>query len=111
MIVILKPSIDQNSIDYQITLQTLQGIPGIELQTHTTNGGQEIITEIYLIGNTEHISKDNIESLPGSRKSFGSQMNIKFWDALQVIIIALNLSITVSSFHKIISMSLPDFVL
>ncbi len=68
MIVILKPSIDDKSIEYQYILQTLQGIPGIELKTHTIQGVEDQITEFYLIGNTDHISKDNIESLPGVSK-------------------------------------------
>ena len=65
MIVILKPSIDERSAEYEYTLKALQSIPRIELQIHTVKGIQETLIEIYLLGDTDHISKDNIEALPG----------------------------------------------
>lgn len=65
MIVILKPSIDKNSFDYKYTLKVLEAIPNIELKIHTIEGVGQTITEIFLIGQTEHISKENIETLPG----------------------------------------------
>lgn len=65
MIIILKPSIDTQSAQYRYTLTALQKLPGIELEHHRTQGAHDVIHEIYLIGNTEHISKDNIEALPG----------------------------------------------
>ncbi|MCS5711805.1 3-deoxy-7-phosphoheptulonate synthase [Candidatus Berkiella aquae] len=68
MIVILKSSISEGSLDYQYTLQALQEIPNIELEIRTTRGLQETVTEIYLIGDTNSISKENIEALPGVEK-------------------------------------------
>lgn len=68
MIVILKPSISEDSLDYQYTLQSLQELPNIELQIRTTQGQFESVTEIYLIGDTNAISKENIEALPGVEK-------------------------------------------
>lgn len=65
MIVILKSSIDENSAEYQYTLNALKNIPHVEMQIHSVKGNQETVTEIYLIGDTNHISKDNIEALPG----------------------------------------------
>ncbi|MBI2790483.1 MAG: 3-deoxy-7-phosphoheptulonate synthase [Gammaproteobacteria bacterium] len=65
MIVILKPGIDISSAEYQFTLKALMGLAGIEIQLHTTKGFQETVVEIYLIGDTSHISKDNLEALPG----------------------------------------------
>ncbi len=65
MIVILKPSIDTQSAEYHYTLNALQGLPGIEVKLNSTQGTHEVVHEIYLIGDTEHISKDNIEALPG----------------------------------------------
>lgn len=64
MIVILKPSIDKNSLDYQYTLKVLEAIPNIEIKIQTIEGSTQDVTEICLIGNTEHISKENIETLP-----------------------------------------------
>ncbi|MBS0287868.1 MAG: 3-deoxy-7-phosphoheptulonate synthase [Proteobacteria bacterium] len=65
MIVILKPSIDIHSSEYRFTLDTLSQLPGIDIQMHRTQGHLEVIHEIYLIGDTEHISIENIEALPG----------------------------------------------
>ncbi|MBS0289452.1 MAG: 3-deoxy-7-phosphoheptulonate synthase [Proteobacteria bacterium] len=64
MIVILKPSLDRTSLEYLQTLEFLQQLPGIEVQTNTIHGCEEIITEIYLLGKTQGISKENIEALP-----------------------------------------------
>ena len=65
MIVILKPSIDTQSPEYRYTLNALHGLQGVEIQLHSTKGAHDVIHEIYLIGDTEHNSKDNIEALPG----------------------------------------------
>lgn len=68
MIVILKSSISEQSLDYQYTLQALQDLPNIDIQIRTTQGEQESVTEIYLLGDTNGISKENIEALPGVEK-------------------------------------------
>lgn len=68
MIVILKPSLDETSADYQHTLRALQALPQIQVEIHRTQGQIFTVIEIYLIGNTEHISKENIEALPGVDK-------------------------------------------
>lgn len=68
MIVILKPSIDIHSIEYRFTLDALKGLSNVEIQHHSTQGSYDFIHEIYLIGDTEHISIDNIEALPGVAK-------------------------------------------
>lgn len=64
MIIILKPSINQHSPDYQYTLQALQNLPHIEVHIHTTVGKAQTITEIYLMGDTRHIAAEHIEALP-----------------------------------------------
>lgn len=65
MIVILHPSLDSQSFEYQYTLRVLQSLPNVEARVQSTEGLAETITEIYLIGDTEKISQDNIEALPG----------------------------------------------
>ncbi|MGE3320482.1 MAG: hypothetical protein AB7I18_14425 [Candidatus Berkiella sp.] len=65
MIVILKSRISEQSLDYQYTLQALQDLPNIDVQIRTTEGEQESVTEVYLLGDTNGISKENIEALPG----------------------------------------------
>lgn len=64
MIIILKPSVDKNSTEYQHTLHAIQSIPNVEVKMNTTIGTSETITELYLLGNTLHVSKENIEALP-----------------------------------------------
>ena len=65
MIVILHPSIDPTSFDYQYTLKALQSLPNIEAKVHSVVGNSETLTEVYLIGDTLSLSQDNIEALPG----------------------------------------------
>jgi 3-deoxy-7-phosphoheptulonate synthase len=65
MLIILNPTIDENSFEYQYTLQALREIPNIEIKINKVVGTQETITEIYLLGDTHAISKENIEALPG----------------------------------------------
>ncbi len=65
MIVILKASIDEQAADYQYTLQALHALPNIDVQIHRTPGKFYTVTEIYLIGDTDQVSKENIEALPG----------------------------------------------
>lgn len=68
MIIILHPSIDNQSLAYKTTWQFLSSIPNITLKTHTVNGDKECITEIYVIGDTSSVSKTHIEALPGVAK-------------------------------------------
>jgi len=65
MLIILDPSIDENSFDYQYTLQALRELPNVTLSLHTIQGTSLTITEAYLIGDTNAISLENIEALPG----------------------------------------------
>jgi len=64
MIVILKPSISEDSPEYKATLEALRKLPDISLKFHTVNGADETISEIYLLGKTQHIPKDRLEVLP-----------------------------------------------
>jgi 3-deoxy-7-phosphoheptulonate synthase len=64
MLLILHPNIDPNSDDYQQTLCFLQAQEGIQLREHIVKGQQQQLTEIYLIGDTHTLNKEDIESLP-----------------------------------------------
>jgi 3-deoxy-7-phosphoheptulonate synthase len=68
MIVILKPSFNEQSPEYQLTLKTLSQLQNIELEIHHTQGKQQRITELYLIGDTSDLSPENIEALPAVAK-------------------------------------------
>jgi 3-deoxy-7-phosphoheptulonate synthase len=65
MIVILKPSIDENSSEYKATLDSLNKLKNVTTKIHKITGNQETVTEVYLLGETKYLSKDNIEALPG----------------------------------------------
>jgi len=43
----------------------LENLPNISLRVHKVKGSQQTLTEIYLIGDTASIAKENIEALPG----------------------------------------------
>ena len=70
MLILLNPSIDQNSFEFQYTLKALQKLPGIEVKINRVQGKTQSLTEIYLLGDTNDLSKENIEALPGVSKVF-----------------------------------------
>jgi 3-deoxy-7-phosphoheptulonate synthase len=65
MIVILRPSLEPTSSEYQYTLEALQSFPNVETRVQTTVGKYETLTEIYLIGETGSIPQEHVEALPG----------------------------------------------
>lgn len=65
MIVILKPSIDKFSEAYRITLDFLSKLPNIQTRIHEEVGTHQVLTEVYLVGNTSSLSADEISRLPG----------------------------------------------
>lgn len=65
MIVILDSAINEQSPDYQQTLDYLAHLPGISTRVHKVQGTQQDLTEIYLIGDTKSLSADDIQALPG----------------------------------------------
>lgn len=64
MIIILKPSLAENSEDYRQVFDYLNGLPDIEVRVHKVQGAQQILTEIYLIGDTGKIGQEDIAALP-----------------------------------------------
>ncbi|OQW93494.1 MAG: 3-deoxy-7-phosphoheptulonate synthase [Beggiatoa sp. IS2] len=65
MIVILKPHIHKGNEEYRKLILRLEQLPDIQLRVHEEQGIQQLLTEIYLIGNTQALSKEEIEALPG----------------------------------------------
>jgi 3-deoxy-7-phosphoheptulonate synthase len=63
MIVILHPNTDEDSTAYQKTMSFLTQLPNISLQHHVVQGAGQKLTEIYLLGDTNKLEKDEIESL------------------------------------------------
>ncbi len=65
MIVILDPRIKEHSEQYRLTLDYLSRLPGIAARVHKVQGAQQVLTEIYLIGDTKTLSAEDIHALPG----------------------------------------------
>lgn len=65
MIVILQPNIDKTGADYAGVLNHLSNLPGVQLRIHEEVGTQQVLTELYLVGNTAAISREDIAALPG----------------------------------------------
>lgn len=60
MIIILKPNIDKNGIEYRALLDHLGNLPNIQIRVHEEVGSQQTLTELYLVGDTATIGKDDI---------------------------------------------------
>lgn len=65
MIVILNPDSDEKSEAYQETMAYLRQLPGIELRHHVIRGSEQVLTEIYLLGDTHKVDQEPIEALEG----------------------------------------------
>lgn len=64
MVVILHPDVPESSQEYQATLSYLNRLPNIEVRTHQIEGKEQILTEIYLLGNTKALNAEQIEAFP-----------------------------------------------
>ena len=65
MIVILKPNVDAESREFRRIEQHLKNFPNIEMRVHNVQGAEQILTEVYLIGNTAALSLEEMRSFPG----------------------------------------------
>jgi len=65
MIVILKSDLDKSSPEFRKILDYLASRKNITTRIHEEVGAQQTLTEIYLIGDTASLDKEEIESLPG----------------------------------------------
>lgn len=64
MLIILRPDTNVQSQEYQHTLSQLKAIPDVSVRIHTVEGTQQTLTEIYLLGETKKLNKDEIAALP-----------------------------------------------
>jgi 3-deoxy-7-phosphoheptulonate synthase len=65
MIIILKPYIDGETREFRRLESHLQNLPNIEMRVHHVQGAEQVLTEIYLIGNTAALSLEEMKSFPG----------------------------------------------
>ena len=64
MLVILRPNTDENSEQFKKTWEHLNHLPDIQVKKRVILGAQQKLTEIYLIGDTSGIDRDQISALP-----------------------------------------------
>jgi 3-deoxy-7-phosphoheptulonate synthase len=65
MILILKPYIDDETREFRRIESHLKNLPNIEMRVHQVQGAEQVLTEIYLIGNTAALSLEEMKSFPG----------------------------------------------
>ena len=65
MIVLLNSGVTEHSEEYQLTFGYLSRLPGIAIRAHKVQGTQQMLAEIYLIGDTKTLSVEDIHALPG----------------------------------------------
>ena len=65
MIVVLSPNVKPDGPESRSVLDYLAARPGISPKVHQVTGSQQILTEIYLVGDTSKLDKDEIEALDG----------------------------------------------
>lgn len=65
MILVLKPNIDPDSREFKRLESHLKNLPSVKFRVHRVQGSEQLLTEIYLIGNTAALSLDEMKSFPG----------------------------------------------
>jgi len=65
MILILKPNIDAESREFQRISEHLKKTPNVEMRVHKVQGAEQVLTEVYLIGNTAALSLEEMKGFPG----------------------------------------------
>ncbi|NKB63750.1 MAG: 3-deoxy-7-phosphoheptulonate synthase [Gammaproteobacteria bacterium] len=65
MIVILEPQLGQDSAQTQSVIDYLRAKPGISPRVHQVSGAEQTLTEIYLVGNTSTLDREEIENING----------------------------------------------
>lgn len=64
MILILKPNVDTESEEYKQLMSYLANLRPIEARVHHVQGTEQVLTEVYLIGNTKSLSIEDMKILP-----------------------------------------------
>lgn len=64
MLAILHPDTPLDSEACRLTLDYLNNLPGIAIKIHEIEGASQRLTEIYLLGDTKSLDKEDIEALP-----------------------------------------------
>jgi 3-deoxy-7-phosphoheptulonate synthase len=65
MIVILQPHVNRSSEEFDKLMEYIANRPGITVRVHEEHGSLQVLTELYLIGDTASLSEEEIATLPG----------------------------------------------
>lgn len=68
MILIFNSEVDPQGEEVRIALKHIEQYPGVSAQVHSVRGATRSLTEVYLIGRTDTVSKEAVEQLPGIEK-------------------------------------------
>lgn len=61
MLAILHPNTALDSEAYRLTMHYLENLPGVSVRVHEVQGTTQRLTEIYLLGDTKGLDKEEIE--------------------------------------------------
>jgi 3-deoxy-7-phosphoheptulonate synthase len=64
MILILQPNTDTNGEDFNALLERLRALPGVQARVHHERGAKQVLTEVYLIGDTQLLVENEMRELP-----------------------------------------------
>ena len=69
MLAILHPDTALDSEAYRQTMHFLENLPGVSVRVHEVQGAKQRLTEVYLLGDTKSLDKDEIEALPAVERA------------------------------------------
>ncbi len=64
MILILTPDVDSTSAQYRELMDYLSNLKDIQFRLHREHGEQQVLTEVYLVGDTASLSLEDMQRLP-----------------------------------------------
>src|SRR5919198_4210204 len=64
MILVLEPNTSPDSADYRVLTAELERLPNVTFRVHREVGTEVTLTEIYLIGNTDTLTIEQMQLLP-----------------------------------------------
>lgn len=64
MILILHPNTDTQGPEYQRLMAHLANLPNIKTRVHQEIGTQQVLTEVYLVGDTASLTLEDMQQLP-----------------------------------------------
>ncbi|HED52427.1 MAG TPA: 3-deoxy-7-phosphoheptulonate synthase, partial [Gammaproteobacteria bacterium] len=65
MILILEPNISTDSETFRTLQSFLEKLPNIQYRIHQETGTQQLLTEVYLVGDTATLLLEDMRNLPG----------------------------------------------